>query len=117
MRPQWARGPDTWQPPSGRSARWPTSLLKPATKPISRQELYEALVELGLLPLAPGQPLKDDPDTARIPVLVVTAKQITAADRAILTGNVMAILNKTDFDRDRFTAEVRRAMASRRAAV
>ena len=148
-------------------------------KPISRQELYESLVELGLFPSRQGQTLKvlvvdDDPkaveliavrilglastvlrayggreaievarrelpdlivldlmmpevngfdvvealkerpDTARIPILVVTAKEITAEDRAKLNGYVTAIMEKAEFDRDRFTAEVRRAMSGRR---
>ena len=147
-------------------------------KPISRQELYESLVDLGLFPLSQGQTLKvlvvdDDPkaveliavrilglastvlrayggreaieaarrelpdlivldlmmpevngfdvvealnehpDTARIPILVVTAKEITAEDRAKLNGYVTAIMEKAEFDADRFTAEVRRAMSGR----
>jgi CheY-like chemotaxis protein len=52
-------------------------------------------------------------DTARIPVLVVTAKDLTHEDRLKLNGFVIAIMEKEDFDRDRFTAEVRRAMAGR----
>jgi signal transduction histidine kinase/DNA-binding response OmpR family regulator len=148
-------------------------------KPISRQELYEALVGLGLFPLAQGETLKvlvvdddpkaveliavrilglastvlrayggqeaidaarrelpdlivldlmmpevsgfdvvsalnESPETARIPVLVVTAKHITAEDRSRLNGYVMSIMEKANFDRDRFIAEVRRAMAGRR---
>ena len=128
-------------------------------KPISRQELYEALVDMGLFPLSQGQPLKvlivdDDPkaveliavriralagtvlrayggreaieivkrelpdlivldlmmpgvngfdvvdtlrgqpDTAHIPILVVTAKQITAADRSRLNGWVTNIMDE-----------------------
>jgi CheY-like chemotaxis protein len=147
-------------------------------KPISRQELYESLVDLGLFPLSLGQTLKvlvvdddpmmvelvalrirdlastvlrafggreaidiarhelpdvivldlmmpevngfdvvealkDHPATARIPILVVTAKQITVQDRARLTGYVTTIMEKAEFDRDRFTAEVRRAMSGR----
>jgi PAS domain S-box-containing protein len=147
-------------------------------KPISRQELYEALVGLGLFPLANGKSLKvlvvdddpkaveliavrilglastvlrayggreaidaarrelpdlivldlmmpevngfdvvsaliQDPATAAIPVIVVTAKHITLEDRAKLNGYVTAIMEKADFDRDRFIAEVRRAMAGR----
>jgi CheY-like chemotaxis protein len=147
-------------------------------KPLSRHELYESLVELGLSPLSPGRALKvlvvdDDPkaveliairipslgstvlrafgggeaiaiarrelpdlivldlmmpevngfdvvaalneqrDTARIPILVVTAKRITAADRAKLQGNVTVIMEKAGFDVDRFMAEVRRAMSGR----
>jgi PAS domain S-box-containing protein len=151
-------------------------------KPISRQELYEALVGLGLFPLAQGQSLKilvvdddpkaveliavrilglastvlrayggqeaidsarrelpdlivldlmmpevtgfdvvaalhEDPDTASIPILVVTAKHITAEDRERLNGYVMSIMEKANFDRDRFIAEVRRAMAGRHVAL
>ena len=148
-------------------------------KPISRQELYEALVGLGLFPLAQGDTLKvlvvdDDPkaveliavrilglastvlrayggqeaidaarrelpdlivldlmmpevsgfdvvaalnenvETANIPILVVTAKHITPEDRAQLNGYVLSIMEKANFDRDRFIAEVRRAMSGRR---
>jgi CheY-like chemotaxis protein/two-component sensor histidine kinase len=147
-------------------------------KPISRQELYDALVGLGLFPLAQNQSLKilvvdDDPkavelialrilglastvlrayggreaidaarrelpdlivldlmmpdvngfdvvtalqdqaETARIPILVVTAKHITEVDRKKLNGYVMTIMEKADFDRDRFVGEVRRAMSGR----
>jgi CheY-like chemotaxis protein len=149
-------------------------------KPISRKELYDSLVELGLLPLSQGQTLKvlvvdDDPkavelvaariqdlassvvraygggeaieaarrelpdlivldlmmpdvngfdvvealreraETAHIPVIVVTAKRITAEDRAKLNGYVATIMEKAEFDRDRFTAEVRRALSGRHA--
>jgi PAS domain S-box-containing protein len=147
-------------------------------KPISRHEFYEALVGLGLFPVAHGQSLKimvvdddpkaveliavrllsmastvlrayggreaidaarrerpdlivldlmmpevtgfdvvsvlqENPDTADIPILVVTAKQITPEDRHRLNGYVMAIMEKSTFDRDRFISEVRRAMAGR----
>jgi CheY-like chemotaxis protein len=147
-------------------------------KPISRQELYESLVDLGLFPVSQDRTLKvlvvdddpkaveliavrmlglastvlrayggheaidtarqerpdlivlelmmpevsgfdvvdalkEDPGTARIPILVVTAKQITAEDRAKLNGYVTAIMEKAGFDADGFTAEVRRAMAGR----
>jgi PAS domain S-box-containing protein len=147
-------------------------------KPISRQELYESLVELGLFPLSKGKTLKvlvvdddpkaveliavrilglastvlrayggreaidaarrelpdlivldlmmpevsgfdvvaalhDQPDTGRIPILVVTAKEITAADRNQLNGHVTTIMEKAEFDPDRFAAEIRRAMAGR----
>jgi PAS domain S-box-containing protein len=149
-------------------------------KPISRKELYDSLVELGLLPLSPGETLKvlvvdDDPkavelisariqdlassvirayggseaiesakrelpdlivldlmmpevngfdvvealrgypETAHIPIMVVTAKRITAEDRSKLNGYVATIMEKADFDRDRFMAEVRRAMSGRHA--
>ena len=151
-------------------------------KPLSRQELYEALVDLGLFPLPEGQTLKvlvvdDDPKavdlialrildlygtvlrayggreaidlagrelpdlivldlmmpevngfdvvealsqrpgTARIPILVVTAKQITAEDRAVLNGYVTTIMEKEAFDTGRLTAEVRRALTGRKWVV
>jgi signal transduction histidine kinase/CheY-like chemotaxis protein len=149
-------------------------------KPISRKELYEALVGLGLLPLETGRTLKvlvvdDDPsavevmamrmqgmvstvlrayggaeaieiarselpdlivldlvmpnvtgfdvvdalngraDTARIPILVVTAKAVTGAERDRLDGRVSTILEKAPFNAERFKTEVRRAMGGRRA--
>jgi CheY-like chemotaxis protein len=52
-------------------------------------------------------------DTARIPVLVVTAKQIAPQDRAALNrqaGNLIRIVEKAGFDKQRFIAEVRRAL-------
>jgi PAS domain S-box-containing protein len=147
-------------------------------KPISRKELYESLVDLGLFPLAHGETLKvlvvDDepaaveliavrlvglastvlkahggqeaidtarkelpdlilldlmmpnvtgfdvvaalqelPDTAHIPVLVVTAKQISPEDRFKLNGYVSAIIDKANFNRDRFVSEIRRATSRR----
>jgi PAS domain S-box-containing protein len=151
-------------------------------KPVSRQELYESLVDLDLFPVATGRTLKvlvvdDDPhalelvalriqgmastvlraegglaaialarqelpdlivldlmmpdvngfdvvaalnerpDTARIPILIVTAKEITGQDRARLRGFVLSIMEKGTFDRDRFTAEVRRAMSGRKVGI
>ena len=151
-------------------------------KPMSRQELSDSLVELGLLPLAQGQTLKvlvvdddpgaveltavrikglastvlrayggreaiaaarqelpdlivldlmmpevngfdvvnalcDDPATARIPIMVITAKQLTAGDRAKLNGYVTTILQKAGFRNDQFIGEVRRAMSRRHSAV
>jgi PAS domain S-box-containing protein len=151
-------------------------------KPISRQDLYESLVDLGLFPLTQGGTLRvlvvdDDPkavdliavrmrdlastvlrahggreaievarrelpdlivldlmmpevngfdvvealtqqpDTARIPVMVVTAKPITAEDRAKLNGYVAAIMEKGEFDASRFSSNVRRAMSGRHPIV
>jgi PAS domain S-box-containing protein len=150
-------------------------------KPISRQELCESLIDLGLFPFSESRKLKvlvvdDDPkaveviavriqglastvlrayggqeaiaaarqdlpdvivldlmmpevngfdvvaalgeheDTARIPILVVTAKEITAEDRAKLHGYVTRIMEKAGFDAARFMSEVRRALAGRQVA-
>ncbi|MET3130793.1 PAS domain S-box-containing protein [Oxalobacteraceae bacterium GrIS 1.11] len=57
--------------------------------------------------------LARDPCTAQIPVLVVTAKQITAQDRAALNSNpdkVIHVVEKSEFSQSRFIAEVRRAL-------
>ncbi len=148
-------------------------------KPVSRQELVESLVKLGLFPLSSGknlnvlvvdddpgaveqiavrvlgmastvlrayggheaietarrehpdvivldlmmpevsgfdvvEALQSDPATARIPIIIVTAKTITAEERAKLNGYVASIMEKGRFDGERFTAEVRRAMSGRR---
>jgi signal transduction histidine kinase/DNA-binding response OmpR family regulator len=53
----------------------------------------------------------------RIPVVVVTAKEITAEDRARLNGHVRRIFRKGSFSREELTAELRRALdAGRRPA-
>jgi CheY-like chemotaxis protein len=147
-------------------------------KPFSRQELYEALVEIGLFPIARGKSLKvlvadDDPkaleliavrilsmastvvkahggqeaidlarkelpdlivldlmmpdvngfdvvemlqqrpETARIPIMVVSSKQLTLEERQKLKGFVKNIVEKGELDAERFTSEVRRAMSGR----
>jgi PAS domain S-box-containing protein len=86
----------------------------------ARAELPDLIVLDLMMPDTNGfevvEALNEHADTARIPILVVTAKQISAADCARLNGYVAAIMEKTDFDVGRFTAEVRRA-TSRRAMV
>jgi hypothetical protein len=56
-------------------------------------------------------------DTAHIPIVVVTAKELTAEDRAKLHGDVTRIMEKAGFDAARFMAEVRRALAHRQPVV
>jgi PAS domain S-box-containing protein len=57
--------------------------------------------------------LHSHPDTAHIPILVLTAKQVTSEDRKRLQDCVAAILEKSSFDNAAFLAEVRRAMSGR----
>ncbi len=57
--------------------------------------------------------LHRNPATAHIAILVVTAKTITAMDRAALTSTpeqVIKIVEKSGFSQSRFIAEVRRAL-------
>jgi signal transduction histidine kinase/CheY-like chemotaxis protein/HAMP domain-containing protein len=57
--------------------------------------------------------LRVNATTARIPIVVVTAKQLTAKDRAALNGHVNAILQKTTFNHERFIGEVKRALVQK----
>ncbi len=87
---------------------------------IARRELPDLIVLDLMMPETNGfdvvRTLQERPDTARIPILVVTAQRITSGDRARLNGYVACILEKTDFDHERFAVEVRRAMAGRDVA-
>ena len=55
--------------------------------------------------------LKSQPATAQIPIVVVTAKDLSPADRQQLNGHVLNIVGKTDFNHGSFVSEVQRAMA------
>jgi CheY-like chemotaxis protein len=57
--------------------------------------------------------LKNDPATARIPIIIVTSKLLTAEDRHRLNGDVKAILEKAEFRYEKLSTEVRRALQKR----
>jgi len=57
--------------------------------------------------------LRESEHTARIPILVLTAKDLTAEDHAHLNGEVSAILAKASFSTDGLLAELRRALPKR----
>ena len=86
---------------------------------IAKRELPDLVVLDLMMPEVNGfdvvEALRAYSETAHIPIMVVTAKRITADDRAKLNGYVATIMEKGEFDRDRFTAEVRRAMSGRQA--
>lgn len=46
--------------------------------------------------------LRSDPATERTPILIYTAKNISAADRELLQGNIQAIVRKGDFSKQQF---------------
>jgi CheY-like chemotaxis protein len=54
--------------------------------------------------------LKRDPATAGIPIVIVTARDLTPADRERLSGHIQELVDKTEFDEGRFIGEVRRAL-------
>lgn len=57
--------------------------------------------------------LKEDPATAAIPIMIATAEIVTAGDREALSGHVMRIMEKFEFNHGRFIGEVRRALRRR----
>jgi CheY-like chemotaxis protein len=83
----------------------------------ARRERPDVIVLDLLMPGVSGfdvvDALKDSPGTAGIPILVVTAAQLSAEHRASLAGSVMTIMAKASLDREAFVGEVRRAVAGR----
>jgi CheY-like chemotaxis protein len=59
--------------------------------------------------------LKADARGRTIPIVVVTAKQLTAEERAVLNGQVLKVVDKGRFSGADFVAEVRRALAMKAA--
>jgi CheY-like chemotaxis protein len=86
----------------------------------ARRELPDLIVLDLMMPEVSGfevvDALRERADTADISIIVVTAKHLTADDRHKLNGYITTVLEKSDFDHGRFTAEVRRAMARRQSA-
>ena len=60
--------------------------------------------------------LRQSEEGRRVPVVVVTAKAVTAADRARLNGQVARIFNKGSFTRAELIAELRRVLVTGRRA-
>jgi PAS domain S-box-containing protein len=52
------------------------------------------------------------PEWRHVPVIVITAKDLTAEDRARLAGNVEEVLEKTAYTREQFLEHVRDAVAA-----
>jgi CheY-like chemotaxis protein len=85
---------------------------------IARRELPDLIILDLMMPDVNGfevvAALNEQADTSCIPIIAVTAKQITAEDRAQLSRYMTTVMEKTEFDPERFTAEVRRAVSGRR---
>jgi CheY-like chemotaxis protein len=60
--------------------------------------------------------LHGDPHTADIPIIILTAKIVSAEERQRLNGHIVAIAEKSGIDRAAFLSEVNRAVRSRVAA-
>jgi threonine synthase len=50
--------------------------------------------------------LKANPDTESIPVIVVTAKELTPKERERLQGQIHALMQKGEFMNDEFIEEI-----------
>ena len=82
-----------------------------------RRERPDAVVLDLMMPHVSGfdvvEALATQPDTAGIPVLVLTAKLVSAQDRELLRGRVLKIMEKANFQPATLLAEVQRALAHR----
>ena len=84
----------------------------------ARRELPDVILLDLMMPDVSGfdvvAALQETPETADIPILVLTAGTVSISDRARLNGFVEAIMEQSDFGPGQFTDEVRRAMSGRR---
>jgi CheY-like chemotaxis protein len=81
---------------------------------IATRELPDLIVLDLMMPEMDGfevvEALNTNPKTASIPVVIVTASEVTLAERQRLNGFVSTVIGKAGFDSKGFMAEVRRAM-------
>lgn len=59
--------------------------------------------------------LKLDKRTAKIPIIIVTSKFLTPDEHHVLKGQVLAVLEKSEFNHGNFISEVHRALAGQRS--
>lgn len=58
------------------------------------------------------QALYKNPETSRIPVLVVTAKELSSEERKLLNGHIVDIMKKSSFSKTAFLREIHRAISA-----
>jgi PAS domain S-box-containing protein len=87
---------------------------------IAQKELPDLIILDLMMPDVSGfevvEALHRQPGTARIPIMIVTAKQITGDDRTRLNGYVSTVVEKGKFGVDSIRDEVRRAISGRQWA-
>lgn len=87
----------------------------------AKRERPDLLVLDLLMPEVNGfdvvEALKNSPETASIPIVVVTAKILTREDHVTLNGFVAAILEKASFNHAHFINEVQRVLKKPRGAL
>ncbi len=81
---------------------------------MTRSQMPGLLVLDLMMPVVSGfdvvATLAADPATTHVPILIVTAKSITMADRLRLDGHVSSVLEKGSFSAATFAFEVKRAL-------
>jgi len=79
-----------------------------------RSELPDLVILDLMMPRVNGlnviQALRSDPATASIPIVTLTAKSLTSAERSMLLGYIDTILEKSDIGQARFINAVQRAL-------
>jgi threonine synthase len=76
-----------------------------------RRELPDLIILDLMMPEVDGfavlDALRESPETAAIPVIVTTAKELTPAEKSRLGGQIQSLLQKGDFLNDEFLEEVK----------
>ena len=84
---------------------------------MARRELPDLVILDLMMPEVSGfevaHALRETESTARIPILVLTAKELSAEDRARLNSDVSGILTKASFNAGQLLTELRRALPQR----
>ncbi len=104
-----------------RKAGW--QVLEAENGRVGLERLHEALPTLIILDLIMPEmdgfeflaEIRRHQEWSRIPVLVVTAKSLTEAERCTLEGETVRIVQKGSFSHDRLAREVRRAVVAQLA--
>lgn len=81
---------------------------------VARKERPNIIVLDLLMPEVGGfevvEALRSHPDTADIPIVVLSAKEMSDSSRSALGAQVQQVMAKSEFSHGRFVSEVRRAM-------
>jgi CheY-like chemotaxis protein len=85
---------------------------------IAKSQIPDLIVLDLMMPEISGfevvEDLKLDKRTAKIPIIIVTSKFLTLDERHMLKGQVLAVLEKSEFNHGNFISEVHRALAGKR---
>ena len=99
---------------SPRSAISPQGIRRRARHPIAGDEHPDLVILDLMMPEVNGfmvvDKLRENPRTSDIPIIILTAKIVSADERRRLNGHIVAIAEKSGIDRAAFLSEVNRAV-------